>query len=301
MEKSRPTILKANYLYMLTALLFITIGGFFQFRNIYSGIFITEYLIILLPMILFVLFNRYDFKEVFKLKKLTVTQAFKSVLIAVFSYPIGLFFNYIVIIVLSLFGELRQTSLPVPETTLMLVVSLLLFAVTPGICEEAMFRGVMYSAYERIGERKAMILTGLMFGLFHLDIQNFLGPALLGMVFAYMVKKTGSIYSSVIAHTVNNSIAIFLLKLIGNQKMQFTEGILINQTKGLLLAFIPITLLASTSSVIVYFLIKSLSQKTENVPVLKEKITVSHIVPIIVVGILFVFSVISYFTVMTSV
>ena len=296
MEKRRPTILGANYLYMVIALLLISVGGFFQIRNIYSGIFITEYIVILLPMIIFVGIKKYDFKEVFKLKKISFNQVWKTILIAICSYPIALFFNYIVLVLVSLIGEIKATPLPVPETTGMFVLSLFLFAVTPGICEEAMFRGVMYSAYERIGYKKAIVLTGLLFGLFHLDIQNFLGPAFLGMLFGLMVYKTGSIYTSVIAHTVNNAIAISLLKVIGNQDVP-VEAMPVGfmQTLSLLIALIPLTIIASVAGIAVYFLFKSLSDESYETILPKEKITFVHWIPIIVVGILLLISTIAYF------
>lgn len=296
MEKKRPTILGANYLYLVVALLLITVGGFFQIRNIYSGIFITEYIIILLSMIFFVGLKKYDFKEVFKLKKISLIQVIKTIFIAICSYPIALFFNYIILIVVSFYGGLRETPLPIPENTSMFLLSLFLFALTPGICEEAMFRGVMYSAYERIGAKNAIVLTGILFGLFHLDIQNFLGPTFLGILFGFMVYKTGSIYTSVIAHTVNNSIAIVLLKIVGSQDIQaeaLPTGL--TQTLSLVIALVPLTVIASVAGVIVYFLFKSLSDETYETTLPKEKISFVHWIPILLVCLIFVISMISYF------
>lgn len=310
MDKRRPKILEANYLYMAIALVFIAVSLLLTFKNIYSQIFVTHYIVILLPMVLFVLFRKYSIKEVFKLKKISFKQVVLSALIPIFSYPIGLFFNYITIIIISMFGELQPSPLPIPETTGMFILSLFLFAITPGICEEIMFRGVMLSGYERIGPKKAIVITGLLFGLFHFDIQNLLGPAFLGMLFAYMVYKTGSIYTSMIAHTVNNSIALIILKAAGS--LEGSQEILENpdlpvipETFALLAAFVVITILAISASVVVYFLLKSLSKTgkenyslRENIK--SEKITFIHIIPIIVVVIIFIVSAAMYFKFITG-
>ncbi len=71
-----------------------------------------------------------------------------------------------------------------------------------------MFRGVILNAYNKLGYRKSIIITGVLFGLFHFTILNFVGPAILGIIFGIMVYKTNSLYSSIIAHTVNNGIAL---------------------------------------------------------------------------------------------
>lgn len=309
MEKRRPTILEANYLYMGIALIFIAVSVLLTFKSLYSQIFVTHYIVILLPMVLFVLVRRYSIKEVFKLEKISFKQAILSALIPIFSYPIGLFFNYIAIIFISMFGELQPSPLPIPETTGMFILSLFLFAITPGICEEIMFRGVMLSSYERMSPKKAIIITGLLFGLFHFDIQNLLGPAFLGMLFAYMVYKTGSIYTSIIAHTVNNSIALVILKVAGS--LEGSQEILENpdlpvipETFALLAAFVVITILAISASVVVYFLLKSLSKPGKKslkknhgigINIKNEKITFIHVIPIIVVVIIFIISATMYF------
>ena len=66
MEKRKPSILKVNYLYMGIALVFIAVSLLFNFKSLYSQIFVTHYIVILLPMVLFVLVKKHDIKEVFK-------------------------------------------------------------------------------------------------------------------------------------------------------------------------------------------------------------------------------------------
>ena len=89
---------------------------------------------------------------------------------------------------------------------------MLLFAViagSAGICEEIFFRGVILNAYEsELGRKWGAIFSGVLFGLFHFNPQNLFGPILLGILFAYLVQVTGSIWAGIIAHTANNGIAV---------------------------------------------------------------------------------------------
>lgn len=310
MDERRPKILGINYLYLIVAILLIGASGVLSFidvKSIYYQIIITQYIVILLPSILFMLIKKYNFKEVLRLNKISLKQAMLSVLIPIFAYPIGLFFNYITIIIISLFGELHPSPLPIPENATMFLVSILLIALTPGICEEIMFRGLIFSAYERIGAKSAIVITGLLFGLFHFDIQNILGPAFLGILFAYMVYKTNSIYVSMIAHAVNNAIALTLMTLAGGLEgvanelqgiQQSQEAMPMPELEAMLIFFVFLTMFAVTSGLIVYFLLKSLpkaSLENKVIEVEKEKIGFLHILPIVVVLILFIYSAYSYF------
>ncbi len=308
MEKRRPKILEVNYLFMIVAILLIAVSSSIKFSSVYTQVLATHYLVIFLSVISFIIFRKYKFKKTLRLNKITFKQAMLSGLIPIFTYPIGLLFNYTTIIIISLFGKLQPSPLPIPENTTMFLIGLILFAITPAICEEIMFRGVILSAYERIGVKKAIVITGLLFGLFHFDVQNFLGPAFLGMLFAYMVYKTNSIYSSMIAHAMNNTIALVLLKIAGS--MTVTKGLEKSQvlpempeTKALIIGFPFIIMLAVSSSLVVYFLLKSLSklseskgdQNEEEKSIIREKINFAHIMPILSVVILFVFTAFRYF------
>lgn len=313
MVKQRPKILEANYMFMVVAILLIATSLLIKFTSLYKQIAVTHYLVISLPILAFLIIKRYDLKSVLRLDKITFKQAMLSVLIPIFSYPIGLFFNYISMIIISLFGELQASPIPIPETTGMFFLGLVMFAITPGITEEIMFRGLILSAYERVGMKKAIVLTGLMFGLFHFDVQNFLGPAFLGILFAYMVYKTNSIYTSMIAHAVNNSIALIILKFAGSLEagqdiLQAPDLPEMPTTQVLLVGFVVITMMAVTASLIVYFLLKALrnsgkdnkqiEEREKNV--LGEKITFLHILPIIVVVIIFIISAVLYFKMITG-
>src|SRR5699024_4587010 len=84
-----------------------------------------------------------------------------------------------------------------------------------------MFRGTIMNAYEGLSKKKAIIYSAVLFGLFHLNLQNLVGPILLGIIFGIIVYKTNSIYSSIIAHTINNGIALTIgyLTFKGDQNL----------------------------------------------------------------------------------
>lgn len=295
MEKKRPSILQANNLYLVVALLFITLGWFAQVKDIYKGVFIIQYMIILLPSVILALVKKYDFKQVFRLNKITIKQVLTTLLIVILAYPIAMFFNYIMLVIISMFGEIQPPPIPVPENTSQALLGFFLFAITPGICEEMMFRGVMMSAYEKKGHMKAIVLTGLLFGIFHFNLQNLLGPAFLGILFGYIVYKTNSIYNGMIAHTFNNTIALILTMAVQSSGIENTPSVDI-ETQHLLIGLVALGVIAIILSVIVYFLLKSLSpakgiqeSSYQDTNEEYEKITIKHILPIMVTIIMFIY------------
>lgn len=67
-----------------------------------------------------------------------------------------------------------------------------------------MFRGVMLNKLKRYGYKVAIITTAILFGLFHANFSQFFYAVALGMIFAYVALKTGTIKYSIILHIVVN-------------------------------------------------------------------------------------------------
>lgn len=206
------SIYKTNLLYLMLAIIFVFIGGLTQDANIFFGLLVTEILIIALPSIMFVKLQGLNLKKVFRLNKIGVKNIVLTLLITIFTYPIAVFFQTIFVSVIDLLRPLNPdiVQLPVEISQIPFLGAVFFVAILPGICEEIMFRGAILRAYEKIGIKRAIIMTSALFGMFHFNVINFVGPTILGIVFGIMVYRTNSIYSSMIGHTLNNSIALVL-------------------------------------------------------------------------------------------
>lgn len=96
-----------------------------------------------------------------------------------------------------------------------LLLYLLLFAALPAIGEELMFRGVVmrFAHQSSHNIHYAIVLSALVFGLAHGTLYNFLPISLAGVLLGYLYYWSGSIWVSIIAHFINNAIAILGLYL----------------------------------------------------------------------------------------
>lgn len=94
-----------------------------------------------------------------------------------------------------------------------LLIVLLVLAVMPGIGEELLFRGfVMGSVRCKAGVKWAVIVSALVFGVFHMSLVKLLPTALLGACFAVITWRTGSVYIGMFLHFLNNTVSFLIIK-----------------------------------------------------------------------------------------
>ena len=92
-----------------------------------------------------------------------------------------------------------------------LLYALLAIAVIPAICEEILFRGYILRSFEKSwGIITAILVSGLFFGLFHLQAGNLIPLSTLGVVLATMTWLSGSIWPAIFAHFINNGMAVII-------------------------------------------------------------------------------------------
>jgi membrane protease YdiL (CAAX protease family) len=77
------------------------------------------------------------------------------------------------------------------------------------ITEESIFRGVILSGFlNNYGKLKALLLSSCLFGLFHLNIWQFVGAFLIGLFLGFIYIRTGSILPSMLCHGIYNGLTI---------------------------------------------------------------------------------------------
>ena len=91
------------------------------------------------------------------------------------------------------------------------------------IIEEVLFRGVMLNKLRTYGDKIAIITTALLFGLFHENFSQFFYAVGLGMIFAYVTLKTGTIKYSIGLHIMINMMG----SVIGTKVLSSNTAIMI--------------------------------------------------------------------------
>lgn len=91
---------------------------------------------------------------------------------------------------------------------LSLPILILAIAVTPAIFEELLFRGLLPRFFENKGVWKTILITGVLFAIFHLDFYKLIPITFLGSWLGYLLYTSKSIYMPMLAHFLNNLFAI---------------------------------------------------------------------------------------------
>ncbi|NSB42676.1 hypothetical protein B0P06_002447 [Clostridium saccharoperbutylacetonicum] len=115
-----------------------------------------------------------------------------------------------------------QPNFSFPNEKLYLILFLLYVCLVGPILEEIIFRGFILKSMRKYGNLTAIILSSILFSMFHLNLVQFINPILVGILLAFIAIESDSIFPSIIAHMFNNTItfilsAITLLKIPGVQ------------------------------------------------------------------------------------
>ena len=142
--------------------------------------------------------------------KFNPKNAFFCVLISIIA--VSGFINFIALFekVLFNFGFSGDSvSLPL-NSPLWLIVNIMVSAIVPAVMEEFIFRGVIFNGLEKKSFWFACLVSSLCFTIVHLSIYSLIYPFVMGIIFCLILRKTGSILYTMIAHFCNNLIVIII-------------------------------------------------------------------------------------------
>ena len=80
------------------------------------------------------------------------------------------------------------------------------------LCEEFFFRGFFFQGLHARGGPpwRALVVSAVLFSAFHLDRMGFLARVELGLVFGWLLWRTGSLWPGILAHAANNLVSLAL-------------------------------------------------------------------------------------------
>jgi membrane protease YdiL (CAAX protease family) len=234
LPRDYPTPALSLGLFALVMLLIFYIATYAQQRAVLPGLLLTEWLLVLLPVCSVLWWTRVRLRSALFLAAPTALSLGGAILAA----------SGAIILMLAL-NAWHNRILPVPEefahefaklfavgeTPQGLTFLLFVLAVSPAICEEALFRGALLSGLrQRMPPWAAVLFTAFLFGCFHLSIYRVVPTAILGALLGYITLRGRSIVPAMAAHFINNAAAVLLATnrvppwLVDMEKLE-TEGV----------------------------------------------------------------------------
>lgn len=128
-------------------------------------------------------------------------------------------FNIVGQIITTIIGIFKnglvQNDLAVIVSDTNTAVVFIIMVVCAPVMEEYVFRKLIVDRAVRYGQATAVVLSGLMFGLFHGNLNQFMYATALGMLLAFLYVKTGKLQITIAIHMLVNFVgSILSLKLI---------------------------------------------------------------------------------------
>jgi membrane protease YdiL (CAAX protease family) len=179
------------------------------------GLLAAEWLLLLVPALLFVRLGRFDVRETLSLRLPPAQGWTGAVLMVAGALPVAWGMGWLETRVLPVPPEAIESleKLVTATTPASLAWLLFLLALTPAVCEEAVFRGVLLGGTRALPTWRVVLLNGVVFGAFHLSFETpvrFLPTAWLGIVLAWTVLRTRSVWTGVLMHFLNNGAIVLM-------------------------------------------------------------------------------------------
>lgn len=210
-EKNSLELIEVFYLYTIIMLLLLKMGTLLQKEFGIYGIFLTQIIFILFPVIIITKFFKLNPDTLFKFEIPNFITIYNNISMWIVSiFIIGIISQIQLKLFPNQIKDLELLNTFFKNTKLWQQV--LFFSLTPAICEELLFRGLIFgSLNQKIQAKFAIILSGILFGIFHVYPGKIITTALLGMLFAYSRYKTNSLTIPIILHFINNSFIFILM------------------------------------------------------------------------------------------
>lgn len=128
--------------------------------------------------------------------------------------------NYIGVFLTSIIGTLKGSPVTNTITTIIsgsaLWSNFIVMVICAPIAEELIFRKLLIERTIKYGDCVAILFSGLMFGLFHGNLNQFVYAFALGLCYAFIYVKTGKTRYTILLHMLNNFVSSILGMLVLN-------------------------------------------------------------------------------------
>ncbi len=162
-------------------------------------------LVVLIPALAAIFYSGEKVTKAIPFKTLKISTFFMIILYVISLFPLVSFVNSVsMLFVENMVSSISEEVLAMPMWTMLISIGL----VGPFV-EEFVFRGFILQSYQRTGRIiGSIVLSSILFGMMHLNFNQFAYGTVMGIMFCLLVEATGSIWSSFFAHALFNSIEV---------------------------------------------------------------------------------------------
>lgn len=211
-------VMMVSFVLIRIAFLYIKLPFSSTVNDLITTILVQGFFMFFLAVFMFSQLKRQPIKKTFNdfgYNKLNFTPILISVLIGILCYFFNIFVASFFNTIIGLFGYEQMPSFATSISTqdysiFSFIIQVVSVAIIPAICEETAHRGLLLNGLKGSGIVNAILLSSLLFGLMHLNINQFFYATILGFIIAMSAVISKSIIPAIIIHFMNNFISTYM-------------------------------------------------------------------------------------------
>ena len=214
MTTENRQVRKINRLFLLQIVFIILVsllGGRFLSELPARGSLLASQLIYAFLPFLFVILYYRNMEFGIPLGKFRISTLLMTLLFTVLLLPVTSALNAFSMIFVENYVVEMQTGLE----SVSMAEALFAVAFVPAFLEELVYRGIFFGCYRKLGIVKGAILVGIVFGVLHMNFNQFAYAFFIGIAFCFLMEATGNIIYCMIAHFFINGWSTVLSSLGG--------------------------------------------------------------------------------------
>ena len=270
-------VTKTNVLFTATVLIYIILSYSLEFvpagvLTVNMALVIPE-IILLIPALLYVLVLRPKTVDGVSMSVVSPTTTILTVVLTFLIMPLVMFINSIT----SLFTENSvDTVLNYIVNNNPLWLNLVIIALLPAVVEEFIFRGLIFNGYKRRNPFMAILLSAALFGLIHMNINQFSYAFAIGVIFGFMAYATGSLLPSILSHFIINGTSVVISHLSADKVTEPVATEVKLAAMDYVYAYAALAVVAAVGLLLAYFVYKCICNKNRGFENVKRILKKSH-------------------------
>lgn len=232
---------KSGWLYLIIAAMSISISFGLTFLYAKTGfeldmipnILLSEAMLIV-PTAFVLFFSKDKLTEVFSIRKIKWRTVIGVIAFTMAASPLVTLTN----LVSQLFVENTVSANSGQFLSMHPLLLVFFVGILAPVCEEAVFRGAIFSGFKKEGNVfKGILASALLFGLLHMNINQASYAFVIGILLGFLLEATGSIISTMLFHILVNSTNVIMMtisnsviseEMLENSAEIITTGTLLN-------------------------------------------------------------------------
>ena len=249
-------IKKVNEIFLITVVMAVIVSLFMgaipAIQNNELASLLLSQLVYAVPMLIYLLRTQENPKKALRLHGL---RPVTILLLIVFAYLITPALNVLNAVSMLFSTNIINNSLMGIVTEYPLWVGIIAIGAVPAILEESVYRGVLFNEYRKRNPLSGILISGLLFGLMHMNLNQFCYAFIMGVIFALLVEATDSLLASMVVHFTINATSVLI--------SWFAEDAVMAEGKEELISYLYTVLPIAVVFTVLAFLVLSFIGKME--------------------------------------